>query len=264
MLGVLKYNFFNKVVNYDSNALTFLNNANITDVNHKTFINQFVLDLKSYSLYSLGKFFYFTFLGSSSKVKFNLFNPLDSDSAYRLSFSSGFTFSTSGIQGNGTNSYIRTFFVPSTVFDVNNGTYGFYSRTNQSRIESDMGAYLSGPLVTGIRTSNAGFDQYYELNTNSWYNAHLNGVNTSGNHLVTRNSSGNCRGFRNSTKIITNTAPTISVQTNEIHLSSMNVLGGSSNKQYTCFYCFDGLTDTQATNLNTCIENLMINLGLNV
>ena len=249
---------------YDPNAQAFFTASGITDLTQKTAINQFVLDLKSNSLWTLGKFLNFGFLGDSTRVKYNFFSPLDLDSSYRLSFSSGFTFSANGIQGNGVSSYIRTYFTPSNVFDINHGTYGFYSRTNQLRTEADMGAYLIGPSISGFHTDGPGNNQYYELNTHNWYNVHLNNINTSGNHLVTRTSSANARAFRNGVKIQTNTAPTNINQTNEIYLASMNGLGYSSSKQYTLFYCFDGLSDAQAVLLDNCIQTLMTTLGLNV
>ena len=250
------------VPSYDADTQAFFTASGITDLTQKSAINQFVLDLKNYSLFTKGKFLNFMFLGDSTRCKFNLFNPVNSDSAYRLGFSNGFTFTSQGVQGNGASSYIRTYFTPSSVWSINEGTYGFYSRTNQIRQEADMGAYLSS--ISGFRRHGPSNKQYYELNTNSWYDVHVNNIRTDGHHCVTRNSSANARGFRNNVKVITNTAPTHSNQTNEIYLSSMNVWGAPSNKQYSLFYAFDGLTDSQYLDLNTCVQTLMTTLGINV
>jgi hypothetical protein len=248
---------------YDADALAFFTaNSTLTDTAQKNAINQFVLDLKSNNLWTLGKFLNFMFLGDSTRVKYNLFNPVDSNSAYRLTLASGFNFSSNGIQGNGTTAYIRTYFIPSSVWTINEGTYGFYSRTNQIRQEADMGAYLSS--ISGFRRHGPSNKQYYELNTNSWYDVHVNNIRTDGHHMVTRNSSSNARGFRNGVKVITNSAPTNVNQSNEIFLASMNVWGAPSTKQYTLFYAFDGLTDAQSINLNTCVTTLMTTLGINV
>jgi hypothetical protein len=67
-----------------------------------------VSQLKSNSLWDLLETFY-PFVGTSAgQQKLNLRNPADTDAAFRLTFSGGWTHSSSGLIGNGIDSWART------------------------------------------------------------------------------------------------------------------------------------------------------------
>ena len=77
----------------------------------------------------------------AAQMKFNLVNPQDTDAAFRLAFSGGWTYSTNGAQPNGTNGYADTKLNPSTVLSANNIHLSYYSRTNSAVASSStMGA----------------------------------------------------------------------------------------------------------------------------
>jgi len=77
----------------------------------------------------------------AAQMKFNLVNPQDSDAAFRLAFSGGWTYSTNGALPNGTNGYADTKLNPSTVLSANNIHLSYYSRTNSAVASSStMGA----------------------------------------------------------------------------------------------------------------------------
>ncbi len=102
---------FSRGVAYDTDAQAFFTvNSTLTDTVQKDAINQFVLDLKSNSLWTLGKYLYLGFLGDSTKVKYNLFSPASNV----LTISSGWTYDAQGMQGNGTSAYAQTGFIPNT------------------------------------------------------------------------------------------------------------------------------------------------------
>jgi hypothetical protein len=65
----------------------------------------------------------------AAQMKFNLVNPQDTDAAFRLAFSGGWTYSTNGAQPNGTNGYADTKLNPFVNLVKNNAHVAHYYRT---------------------------------------------------------------------------------------------------------------------------------------
>lgn len=86
----------------DPDATAFLSAAGITDPTISSAINQLVLDLKGYGIWSKMIAIYPYVGGTATTHKYNLKNPADTDAAYRMTFAGGVTHSSNGIQGNGT------------------------------------------------------------------------------------------------------------------------------------------------------------------
>ena len=100
---------------WDADALTFISNASITNDTQKSAINTLVTDLKSANIWSKMKAIYPFVGGTASQHKFNLKDPRDDNSAFRLTFSGGGTHTSNGYVMNGTDSYANTFFNPSLI-----------------------------------------------------------------------------------------------------------------------------------------------------
>jgi hypothetical protein len=119
-------------ITYDSDALAFITAAGITNNTQKSAVNQLVLDLKSYSLWSKIKAIYPFVGGTASSHKWNLKDPRDLDVAFRLTFNGGGTHSSNGYTG-GSNAYANTFLNTNTIgMSVNSLSIGFYATTNIS------------------------------------------------------------------------------------------------------------------------------------
>lgn len=115
---------------YDPDAQAYFNaNTAITSTADKNAINTLFLNAKSNGYYSKIKIWYLPIWGASSFDKWNLVNPLDTNGAFRLSFSTGFTHTTSGTSGNGTSAYANTNFVASSNLSLYDSHQAFYSRT---------------------------------------------------------------------------------------------------------------------------------------
>ena len=131
----------------DPDAQAFLTAAGITDATIATAINTLVLDLKGYNIWTKMKAIYPFVGGTATTHKFNLKDPQDSNLAFRLVFSGGWTHSSTGALPNGTNAYADTFFIPNTHFNANTDIHiSYYSGTNSvggNRI--DMGAIQASP-----------------------------------------------------------------------------------------------------------------------
>ena len=93
---------------FDADAQAFITAAVITDVTQQNAINTLVVDLKGYSIWTKFSAIYPIVGGTAAQHKFNLKNPLDTDAAFRLVFSGGWTHSANGALPNGTNGYADT------------------------------------------------------------------------------------------------------------------------------------------------------------
>ena len=128
----------------DSDAQAFLNVAVITNTTEANAVNTLVISLKSYGIWTKMKALYPFVGGTATQHKFNLKNPLDTDAAFRLVFNGGITHSSTGVKGNGTNSYYQTFLTPSTVFSSASGGSQFIYNRNNTDIGNDIGSFQSG------------------------------------------------------------------------------------------------------------------------
>lgn len=113
---------------YDADAQAFITATGITDLTQKNAINQLVLDLKGYSIWTKMKALYPFVGGTATTHKFNLKNPLDTDAAYRLVFSGGITHDSNGITGNGTNGFADSKLIDQTILNIDNKHLSMYQR----------------------------------------------------------------------------------------------------------------------------------------
>ena len=91
--------------NFNTYAINFIAATGITASDQQSAINQLAYDLVNTGLMDKMIAIYPFVGGNATSHSFNLKDPRDADSAYRLTFSGGFTHSSGGVQGNGTNAY---------------------------------------------------------------------------------------------------------------------------------------------------------------
>ena len=138
---------------FDPDALAFITATGITDNTQKSAINTLVLDLKGYSIWTKMQAIYPFVGGTASTHKWNLINPLDTDAAFRLTFSGGWTHSATGAKPNGTNAFANTFLVPDFHLLTNPFSLHYYSRTSTAQ----TGVGDANGCVIGARSNNNGF-----------------------------------------------------------------------------------------------------------
>lgn len=155
----------------DSDAQRFINKVFLTNQTQCDAINNFVTRLKTANLWNGMKAIY-PFVGDSDySNQFNLKNPVNTDSGFRLSFSGDWVYTTVGIKPNGVNTFANTFLNPST--SITSTTYfGMYMRTPElSATTSIDGGVISGtslwlsPYYTG--STNQGINTSVELTSPS-------------------------------------------------------------------------------------------------
>lgn len=76
---------------------------------------------------------------TATMCKYNVMTMSDTNGGFRLSFSGGWTFSATGMQPNGTNSYANTFWTSSAKAGQKRVSFGAYYRTN-----NNTGTQISG------------------------------------------------------------------------------------------------------------------------
>jgi hypothetical protein len=247
----------------DADAQAFVTNAGIVDQVEANAVNNLVIGMKADGIWSKMKAIYPFVGGTASQHKFNLKNPLDTDAAFRLVFNGGVTHSSNGYQPNGTNGYADTKVNENSVLSLNNQHLSIYSRTNVDGLFCDIG------VNTGVSQESNIFAKYLNTfypriqNTN---NGIANTGTSQGLFVSNRTNSTQVRAFQNGVlKLITN---------NSLSKSSANIFIGASSiptganlyspRQYAFASIGDGLTDTEATNLNTRVTTFQTALNRNI
>lgn len=244
---------------YDPDAQAYFNvNTAITNNADKNAINQFYLDLKTDNIYTkiyqMGLYIW----SSASNNKWNLVNPLDTNSAYRLTFTTGWTHASNGMTPNGTSAYANTFLLANT----------FSSEVHLS--------FYSGTQAVGGSFEIACSNGTSVLSNRPAVNAQLGGT-TAFNYTTTTDARGFWIGSKRSNtdrEIYRNGVSQNTLATNiatafpnlNIWLGALNNNNGlsfPSSKQIRFSSIGLGLTDTEANNLSNRVNTLMTYFGIN-
>jgi hypothetical protein len=252
----------------DDDARNFLNSANISSETQQRAVNDLVVDLKNVGLWGKMKAIYPFVGGTAASHKWNLKDPRDVDAAFRLTFSGGWTHSSTGADPNGTTGYADTFLVPSTHLSQNSSHISYYSRNARSVGDSvvigSTNASLTNRIAIQLNLSGLTYVLVNGTSPNDWVTI-ADTVET-GYYIGYRNSATIVRGQRNNTQY--------SANVNSTGLTSRNIYIGAYNNNGTAgFYADnqcafatigDGLTDTDAANLYTIVQKYQTTLGRQV
>jgi len=114
----------------DPDAEAFITAAAITDATQQSAVNQLVVDMKDAAIWTKMKAVYPFVGGTATSHKWNLVNPVDSDAAFRLTFSGGWTHSSTGALPNGTNGYADTYLNALNELQQFSHHHSFYHNTD--------------------------------------------------------------------------------------------------------------------------------------
>lgn len=94
----------------------------------------------------------------ATQHKYNLINPADTNAAFRLTFSGGWTHSATGAKPNGTTGYAETYFNPVTNLAdyTTSGHFSTYLRTNAGAVDAPMGFYQTTAQATYVGYKSGG------------------------------------------------------------------------------------------------------------
>jgi hypothetical protein len=254
-------------VSFDADALAFITAASITDNTQKTAVNTLVRDLKTANVWTKMKAIYPFVGGSATSHKFNLKDPRDLDAAYRLVFFGGSSHTSNGYEPNLT-SYANTNLNPHTSLDIDNMHFSYYSRTNTLVSDYDMGVITTTTgttlsLSAGLRWGDG--VTYYAMCFNP---SEITKVQTSTNKNFIFNK------ITTSASLFENTTKTTTTVTNRSGLPNADFFIGARNfngtaQQSAMRVCSlssigDGLSDTEASNFYTAVQNFNTTLNRQV
>jgi hypothetical protein len=245
---------------WETDAQAFITAAAITNPTQQSAVNQLVVDLKGYGVWTKMKALYPFVGGTASTHKFNLKNPLDTDAAFRLVFSGGWTHSANGSQPNGTNGYADTKLNEANVLTNNNEHISIYSRTNIDGLFCDIGI-INGSIESNIFSKYSNVFYPRIQNTN---NGILNNTSSLGHFISNRISSTEIRARQNGVLKLINSSFLGKSNSNFF----IGLAGGLSlyysPRQYAFASIGDGLTDAETLNFYTAVQNFQVALSRNV
>lgn len=248
----------------DPDAQLFITATGISGTN-ATATNQLVLDLKAANIWTKMKCIY-PFVGNTaSSQKYNLKDPRDLDAAFRLVFSGGFTFSSTGVLPNGVNAYASTFLIPATSLSASSSHLSIYNRTGVSGNINDMGTSGGGLAYTmAASLGNTAYLDCYNSSTNRIATANTSPI---GFFVGSRSSSNALKIFKNGTQLgSTNANASVGVVglTLDVKLFSYNPVQNLSNRECAFASIGDGLTDAEVTAFRTAVQTFNTTLARQV
>lgn len=260
-------------IGVDSDAQAFITAAGITDSTQQSAIDTLVKQLKGYGIWTKMKAIYPFVGGTATTHKYNLVDPRDLDAAFRLTFSGGWTHSSTGALPNGSNGWAESYLNGSTELSATSTHLSLYSRTNSPlQVRYDMGNVVTSPAVLGTHLgvgAAAGSNSTFRTRLASGTASDTNNVpDTTGFFIGNREpSSSNITNYRNGSLVETYSSPSSS------HLNQTLVIGairfnGSvtqySDKEFAFMSIGDGLSATEAANFYTVVQAYQTTLGRQV
>ena len=224
-------------------------------------VNQLVIDMKANGTWTAMKAIYPMVGASAAACAQNL-----KSSSFTGSFSSGWTFASTGVTPNGTSAFMDTGLIPSVDLTQNSTHLSYYSRTN-----SLVGNKIDMGTLTGV----ASFRCYIIMYFNG---ASYSSINNAGDNAVTamtdtrkfvlayRNNLANFINQVNSTKqTLTSVSSGLSDKSFYIGAYNRNGTADNFSIRETAFNSIgDGLTDTQASDFYTSVQTFQTTLSRQV
>lgn len=251
---------------YDVDAQAFFNRVttaggNVTDL-EKAAVNELVIDLKTYSIWSKMKAIYPMVGASAAACAQNL-----KSSSFTGVFNGGWTFTSTGATPNGTNAFFNTNLNMLNDLSQDNSHACYYSRTN-------VGANLFAAIGVGQGNANAiqlypnydGFVYAGIFTSTALISSIKTATNTLGLKLINRINATQVNYFDNTIKT-TATQASVSGTNLNVYLAAENQSTGA--RRFSPYQCAlsslgNGLTDTEASNFYTAVQAFQTTLSRQV
>jgi hypothetical protein len=227
---------------------------------------QLVADLKANSLWTPMKAIYPMVGASAAACAQNL-----KSASFTGTFSSGWTFASTGVTPNGTSAYMDTGFNTSTNQTVNNFSLSAYIRTaNMSGLGSDMGnltlpTYLPLTNLESNATFRSQFCWDYTLGNGR---ADITTTDSRGMWGVSRSGASSWQSFERNTSVAkTTTTSASSLPNNNMYFGASNTggtAGGFANREIAFGHLGNSLTNTQFNNFYTAVQAFQTTLSRQV
>lgn len=232
--------------------------------------NQLVIDLKGYGIWNLMKAIYpmvgggtGTTAARQAACEQNL-----KSSSFTGTFTSGWTFASTGVNGNGSSTFMNTNFQPSLL--SSSGNWFLYINNNGTNLSQTRdfgyGNYLTREVGLGVSFSGTGYglqglyspQQYITFTSNPVVLGFYQANQFSGNNSI----------FINNSKIATRSQSFTYENYNMYLGAQLNISTGvaatPSDRRYAFAGISDGLTDTEASNFYTAVQTFQTTLSRQV
>jgi hypothetical protein len=263
-----------QIASFDADAVAFFGRVTTAggslSATEKAAVNQLVLDLKANSLWTPMKAIYPMVGASAAACAQNL-----KSSSFTGTFSSGWTFASTGVTPNGTSAYMDTSLTPSTALSsINDVHLSFYSRTQNTT----TGGWNIGVDTSAPNPGSINLGQYFAavsqklFNNGSYptYAVTSTETNTRGLAIGVAESSVLRKLHFNGSLLATTTNTTnIGLPNRSLYVGSgrNSVTGNAADfSPHECSLASigDGLTTTQASNFYTAVQAFQTTLSRNV
>lgn len=246
---------------FDPDAQAFITAAGITNPTQQNALNTLVLNFKAYGLWAKMKAIYPFLGGTAASHKFNLKNPLDTNAAFRLVFSGGWTHSSTGATPNGVNGTADTFLNENTVLNLNDEHITVYLRTNTATLAGDIGAFVSSTFQSNILPR---FSDFVYGRIHATAGPAISNTDSRGFFMANRTNNTNVNVYKNTTFTVVSSTVTGKVNDTFIFGRRAKTEGVYSDREIAFSTIGDGLNATEATNLYTAIQAYQTTLGRQV
>ena len=198
----------------------------------------------------------------AAQMKFNLVNPQDSDAAFRLAFSGGWTYSTNGAQPNGTNGYADTKLVPSTSLSTSSAHFSKYNRTNDlvgNKVDGSIGGTSTFFFQQNYSAGNGIIGEVASIMS-------YTPTDTRGLFTSTRTSTSLAKQFRNSSQVSSATTTITGMSDRSIFIGARNDATITFYNSYQAAFASigDGLSDAEAALLYQLVQQFQTYLSRQV
>ena len=227
-------------------------------------VSDLTTDLKVNNLWSKMKAIYPMVGASAAACAQNL-----RSAGFTGSFSSGWTYASTGVTPNGTSAFFNTNFSPSATLGNFNTHISFYSRSNTSGYTTDIGSDNATSLYFRLRLRQPVSPISYALmNSVATWATSNTPTDSFGFYLGSRTSASKLILQKNSSILTTSTVTeTTSLPSQNVYIGALNSNGSAT--EYSSNECAfssigDGLSDTEASNLYTYVQIFQTKLARQV
>ena len=251
----------------DGDVLAFFNRVTAAGgsltTNEENAINTLVINMKAINVWNSMKAIYPMVGSSAAACAQNL-----KSSSFTGTFTSGWTFASTGATPNGTSAYMSTGFIPNNNLTLNSASISVYLRTNSTGLLCDISV-----IQDSVAGANDQMNIYPRFLNDAYFrvfdgsSATVANTSSEGWFLANRVSSAETRNFKNST-LTTKTVASGTINTSQIILGAGGTTTGIaqafSNRQNAFATIGDGLTDTQASDFYTAVQSFQTTLSRQV
>jgi hypothetical protein len=248
-----------QIASFDADAVAFFGRVTTAggslSATEKAAVNTLVVDMKAAGIWSAMKAIYPMVGASAAACAQNL-----KSSSFTGSFSSGWTFASTGVTPNGTSAYMDSNFNANTNYSLTSFSFGGYSSTTVSS-SGYHGASVVPYLMHSFKSFN--FVEFFTPGPTT-YDQVAGGVlgMVQANYVGTTSKL-----FTNNTLGASNTGTVPSLPNLNMYIGAINSSGSPfvyDNHLVSYYYYADGLTNTQASDHYTAVQAFQTTLSRNV